>query len=261
MKKRWFVSLLALLVVGLSACVTEKSGHQAPEASANEAAQLNLELGIGYLRQGDLLSARDKLDKAIEQDPSLDTAYTALALVYEQLGDAKEAEYNYRRAVQKSPEDPDALNSLGAFLCRSQGRRAEALKYFDRALAVPLSKKFVNRAMLNTNAGVCVKPIDLGRAEAYLRAALAVDPKYLPALVQMADVAFEQGNYLQSRAFLERYMGAAPSSSPDALWLGVRIETALGDISAAEGFAARLRTEFPESTETSLLLEQERDAG
>ena len=55
-------------------------------------------------------------------------------------------------------------------------------------------------------------------------------------------------------------MGAAPPS-PAALWLGVRVETALGDTGAAGTYSDRLKSEFPESTETSLLLERERDAG
>jgi type IV pilus assembly protein PilF len=260
MRAHLFVFLAAVIVASLSACVSGTTGSQAPPADPKEAAQFNLQLGIGYLRQNDLLSARDKLEKALEQDPSLDTAHTALALVYEQLGDDKAAEKHYRRAVELSPKNPDALNSLGSYLCRSEGRRKEALVYFDRALAVPLSTKYVNRAMLNTNAGVCVKPLDLERAETYLRAALAVDPRYTPALVQMADVAFEKGNYLQSRAFLERHMAAAPSSAA-VLWLGVRVETALGDTRAANSFGTQLKAEFPESFETGMLLEQERDAG
>jgi type IV pilus assembly protein PilF len=114
--------------------------------------------------------------------------------------------------------------------------------------------------MLNTNAGVCIKQQDLERAETYLRAALRVDSEYAPALVQLADVTYQRGNYLQSRAFLERYMGATPSSAA-ALWLGVRVENALGDAQAANAYATRLKKEFPEAKETGLLLEQERDAG
>jgi type IV pilus assembly protein PilF len=114
--------------------------------------------------------------------------------------------------------------------------------------------------MMYTNAGVCAKRVDLERAEEYLRSALAADPGFNEALLQLADVAFTRGNYLQSRAFVERYLGAAPAS-PGALWLGYRVEEALGERQAAHDYGQRLQREFPASGETRLLLEKQRDAG
>jgi len=244
----------------LTGCVTQTTGQMQMGSSDEEAAELNLQLGIGYLRQGDLLTARNKLERAIEQDPSLVIAHTALALVYERLGDIDAAEEHYRQAVYLAPKDPDALNSLAAFLCRSEDGQAEALVNFDRAIAIPLSESFSNKAMVNTNAGVCAKQTDLDRAEHYLRAALAENPQYAEALLQLADVSYQRGNYLQSRAFLERYASVAPPS-PAMLWLAMRVETALGDAPAANEFGLRLKREFPVSVETRSLLEQERDAG
>ena len=251
------VITLACLTTG---CVTETTGRQMPEASDAEAAQINLQLGVGYLREGNLESAQVKLEKAVDQDPKLITAHTALALVYERLGDIEGAEREYRRAVDLDPRDPDALNYMASFLFRQPGRHTEAQNYYERALAVPLSEQYANKAMIYTNAGVCAKRTDLAQAEVYLRTALANDPRYAEALLQMADVTYERGNYLQSRAFLERYIAAA-RDSPAVLWLGVRVENALGDVNAAADYAARLKSEFPESVETRLLLEQERNAG
>jgi len=45
------------------------------------------------------------------------------------------------------------------------------------------------------------------------------------------------------------------------LWLGVRIEEALGEPEAAARYAALLKRAFPESVETRKLLERERNAG
>jgi type IV pilus assembly protein PilF len=249
----------ALLLLCLAGCVTETKGRQPVPQSDAEAAELNLQLGIGYLRQGDWEAARSKLEKAIDQDPKLVNAHIALGLVYERIEDPDAAERFYRRAVQLAPQDPDALNPLAAFLCRSTGRRTEALEYFDRALAIPQSTKASNKAVLNTNAGICAKPVDIVRAEAYLREALRFDPNYSEALLQLADVAYDQGNHLQARAFLERAL-AAQGPSPAALWLGVRIEAAMGAPDAAARYARQLKQDYPTSVETRLLLERERDA-
>jgi type IV pilus assembly protein PilF len=251
------MALFLCLVV--TSCVTTTTGDM-PPPSLDEAADLNLQLGIGYLRKNDLQSAKLKLDKSVEQNPDLVMAYIMLGLVYERLGDAEIAEKSYRRALAKDPRNPDALNSLAVFMCHSDPGRPEALDLFNRALQIPQSETFSNKAMLNTNAGVCVKPVDLPLAEDYLRAALRTEPDFAVALVQLADVAYQLGNYLQSRAFLERYM-SQDKISPQVLWLGVRIEAAMGDVSASNEYGRRLKEEFPASVETRLLMEQERDAG
>ena len=254
------VGLLGLLLVTLTACVTETTGRVPAEAKPDEAADLNVQLGISYLRQGDWQSARIKLEKATEQNPDNAIAHRALGLVYENLDDTGGAERHYRRAVALTPNDPDTLNSLAVFLCKNERGRDEALQTFDRALSIPLSKAFSNKAMLYTNAGVCIKGRDLARSEDYLRAALGVDPQFSEALLQLADVAYQRGNYLQSRAFLERHM-AVDAPSPGALWLGVRVENAMNNFTAADQYGNQLRVSFPESVETRQLLEQLRDTG
>jgi type IV pilus assembly protein PilF len=252
-----FVTIFSCLIV--TSCITTTTGDM-PPPSLDEAAELNLQLGIGYLRKSDLQSAQKKLEKSVDQNPDLIMAHIMLGLVYERLGDDDVAEKSYRRAVAKGPRNPDALNSLAVFMCHSDPGRPEALDLFDRALQIPQSESFSNKAMLNTNAGVCVKPVDLPLAEDYLRAALRVEPDFSVALVQLADVAYQRGNYLQSRAFLERYM-SQDKISPQVLWLGVRIEAAMGDISASNEYGRRLKEEFPASVEARMLMEQERDAG
>ncbi len=203
---------------------------------------------------------RTKLERAIKQDSSLPTAYSALGLVYERLGDYAGAEKNYRHAVSLAPGDPDTLNALAVFLCLQKQEPAEALRYFEKALSVPLSKTYSNKAMVYTNAGVCAKRVDMDKAESYLRSALAADQNFSLALLQLADVAFTRANYLQSRAFLERFLAGAPPT-PDALWLGYRVEQALGETSAARAYGERLKKEFPQAVETRLLLETQRNAG
>ncbi len=251
---------LSVLALTLTACITQTTGRVQTGEKPVQAADLNTQLGIGYLRQGDWQSALVKLQKAVELDRNNVIAHRALGLVYQNLGDTDGAERHFRRAVLLAPQDPDALNSLAAFLCPDDDRRNEALRLFDRALAIPLSTAVSNKAMLYTNAGVCLKGVDLERSENYLRSALAADPKFSDALLQVADVSYQRGNYLQSRAFLQRHM-VIGALSPSALWLGVQVEQSLGDFPAADEFGAQLRKDFPESVETRLLLEQLRDAG
>ncbi len=260
MKSYFFRIMIGLLAMMLTACITETKGRIKTVEKPGEAAELNVQMGSQYLRNGDWVAARVKLEKAVQQQPNNVIAHRLLGFVYESLGDFKGAEQHYRHAVSLDPRDPDTLGSLAVFLCRDEQKLDEALKLFDRALSIPLSKTFSNKAVLYTNAGVCMKRLDLARSEDYLRAALAVDPRFAEALLQMADVSYQRNNFLQSRAFLRRHLAIA-KPSPSALWLAVRVEKSMGDIKGADKFGNQLRRTFPESVETRQLLEQLRDSG
>ena len=114
--------------------------------------------------------------------------------------------------------------------------------------------------MLYVNAGTCVKDSDLALAENYLRNALALRPDYPAALFQLGEVAYARENYLQARAFLERYV-AVSSSTADSLWLAYRIEVAMNDPVSAKTFADQLLNKFPASVEARMLLDEQRNAG
>jgi len=248
--------ILLLGVTLLVACVTTTTGNMASNASSEEAARLNMDLGISYLRRGDYEQAIFKLKKSIKDEPNNATAHRALGLAYEELGESKGAEKEYRIAVQQGPDDADALNQLASFLCM-KGDKSEAQKLFDRALNIPL---YQERAMLYVNAGTCVKNSDLARAENYLRNALALQPDYSAALFQLGEVAYASENYLQARAFLERYV-AVSSSTADSLWLAYRVEVAMNDPVSAKTFADQLLKKFPASVQTRMLLDEQRNAG
>jgi type IV pilus assembly protein PilF len=135
----------------LVGCVTTTTGDMSEGASTEDAARLNMDLGIGYLRQGDFEQAIIKLQKSIEEESNNPTAHRALGLAYEELDDRKGAEKEYRIAVRQGPDDVDALNQLASFLCLN-GDTAEALALFDRAVVIPL---YPNKPMVYVNAGTC----------------------------------------------------------------------------------------------------------
>ncbi len=248
--------ILLLGVTLLVSCVTTTTSSIGSSASSEEAARLNMDLGISYLRRGDYDEAIFKLKKSIQDEPNNPTAHRALGLAYEELGDSQGAEKEYRIAVRQGPDDADALNQLASFLCM-RGDKSEAQKLFDRAVNIPLYK---DRAMLYVNAGTCIKNYDLAQAENYLRNALALRPDYPVALFQLGEVAYASENYLQARAFLERYV-AVSSSTADSLWLAYRVEVAMNDPVSAKTFADQLLKKFPASVQTRMLLDEQRNAG
>ena len=242
MRKLWITLLAATLV----ACASTTSNDK---VSDKDAARYNVQLGMNYLQRGDLESAREKLERAAQQDPTLPAAHAALGILYERVGDPRRAGDHLRRAARLAPEDPSMLNSYGGFLCR-RGDRAEGIRHFEMAAA---NAYYRTPEAALTNAGVCARGIpDVATAEAFLRRALDINRNYAEALLQIADLSLETDRALQARAFIQRYEGIA-SPTPFSLDLGRRIELLAGDTSAADEYSQRLRNEYPESPEARKL--------
>lgn len=245
------VLLLASALLALAGCITTTDDPSPVEESPSEAASFNVQLGANYLRQGNLELAKDKIDKALEQDPELPLAHTYAGLLYDRIGESDQAEGHYRTALRLQPDDSVTLNLFGAYLCR-QSKAEEAERYFLAATRDPLYR---TPEVPYTNAGVCLSGVrEYERAESYFRRALDANARYADALWQMARLSDQLGRTLQARAFFQRYAELNTLNS-QALWLGVRIERSLGDKLNAQRYADRLLSEFPDSVEARALLE------
>ena len=255
MSWRIFGVLTAALLIG--ACVTSGPTGNLSPPDAEEAARLNLDLGVSYFQQGKFEAALEKLDKSIEADPSNAAAYRVKALVYMRLGDSARAETSYRLAVRHGGDDQSALNDLAVYLCREEDGYEEALRLFDRSIEVPA---YQYRHEVLTNAGKCAKQYDLVKAEEYLRRAVSISPQYPDALYHMADVAYQSEQYLPARAFIERCL-TVTETEPVLLYLAWQIESALGDQVAAQTYRSRLLADFPDSSQAQQLMELQSDRG
>lgn len=248
---RWF---LLPLLLALAACAgTGSSGSGMPkgravDTEAKEAAALQVKLGQGYLTEGQLETARDKLRRALELDPGSADAHTLMAVLHERINRPKLAEDFYRRAAELKPEDGSTNNNYGAFLCGA-GRFDEAEPYFKRALQDPFYR---TPALAYTNAGVCAtKAGRQDKAEIYFRQSIELEPKNAVALFELARIHLKKGDLLRARAFLQRYESSAGQADAEALDLGALIEEQIGDSAAAAEYRRRLQSEFPQYTPAS----------
>ena len=240
----------------MTACVTEHTDRM-PKPQLDRASDLNLELGYDYFRKGKLNEAKEKIDKAVEQNPRSANAQAAAGLLYDRLNEPRKAENHFEKAVSLDPKNPDIQNTYAAFLC-ARNRFSAGEKYALQAATNPLYRT-PEFALLN--AGNCaVGAGELARAEEHYRRSLKIKARFGEALFKMADLEYRQTNYLSARAFLERYLELG---RPDAgtLWLALRIEKGLGNNAAAQSYAQRLKSEYPSAVETKELIESERNSG
>ncbi len=245
--------LLSVLVV-LAACEAtpvRTSTTALPASTENKLARLNTQLGIGYLREGNLKLAWQKLKRALDEDPGFSTAHNAMGLLQQRLGSIAEAEDHFKTAVSLNPSDSAAQTNFGSLLCAT-GRYAEGIQRFLNALKNPL---YDRPELAYNNAGQCSMVTgDFDAAGRYFRAALERNPKIPTALLNMSNINFRKQRYLPARAYIQRYQEVGKRSAK-SIWLRVRIERKLGDKPTAARYALILEKQFPDSREAGLLEE------
>jgi type IV pilus assembly protein PilF len=191
--------------------------------------------------------------RALDQNPRLADAHSTIAIAYDQLGSTEDAETHYQRATQLGPDNASAANSYAVFLCR-QNRWTEAEPYFRRAAD---NRTYETPEVALTNAGLCARNAGASeQAEVYFRAALTKNPVFQDALRNLIEMSYQNGSYMQARAFVQRYLDAHPPTAP-VLWLCFNIEHELKDAVAAERCAAQLRSRFEGSSEFKQLEQQQ----
>lgn len=216
--------------------------HETREAKQRTTARNHAVLSQRELARGDLDAAEAEARKALKMQSDSADAHTLLAVITERRGRSAEAGAHYRRAAELAPANGGVLNNYGAWLC-SNGRAAEALPWFDQALAAP---GYRTPGAALANAGACaLQGGQPGRVERDLRAAIGFDPENPVALAALAEHEFRAGRYMDARAFSQRRLSAAPADAP-ALLLASQIEQKLGDTAAAARYVRRLREEFPD---------------
>lgn len=194
---------------------------------------------------GDLASVKRLAAATLKRQPNSPEAHTYMAVALDHTGDPAGAGAHYLRAAEAAPNNGGMLGNYGIWLCE-QGRVAEALGWFDRALALP---NYASSPQVLANSGACADKVgQRQRADRDLRRAIELDPENPVALAALAVQQFNAGNAFEARAFSERRLAAAPADAK-ALLLASQIEQKLGDSTAAARYVSRLKSEFPDAPE------------
>jgi type IV pilus assembly protein PilF len=246
-------SVIGFLSLFLTACVTVDAGPSQDE----KASDINVQLGVGYYQQNNMEMAQEKLLKALRQNPDNSQAHYAFAVLQNRFKDKEKAEFHFRKAIELDSRNSEALNNFGAFLC-NEGRVDEAEDMFMRAVDNPVYK---TPEIAYTNAAVCLLKTDqppMDRVRKYLTRALAIKNNYAPALINMAELSFNDHQYDMTRIYLERLrlMGKPTARS---LWLEIRNELENNNKERADELAEILKSDFADSAEYQAWLALDND--
>ena len=237
---------------GTTVVSPEAEVQQARQVDPKRRAKIHTDLAAAYYEAGNMKVALDEAGIAIESDPDHVEAYSVRGLIYARLKENAKAEEDFRRALKIDAKNPDVNNNYGWFLCDT-GQARQSIPYFLNALKDPL---YATPDVAYTNAGKCAaKAGDLEGAQGYLLNALRVSHDAATGTrYELASVFYQRGNYDESKIYLNEAIKTMEPPTPEALWLGVRLERKLGNKAGEGHYASQLRSRYPTSNEYQLFL-------
>jgi type IV pilus assembly protein PilF len=245
--------LVGAAVLAIAACSSANNRAQ----KKTDASNYNMQLGMAYLNQGDLGLAKEKLDRAVAENPGDPNVHSAMAMLQDRLGHPDLADKEFKTALNIGPRSPDVLNNYAVYLCRT-GRVDEGVKTFEEAAHNALYR---TPEAAYTNAGVCLRGAKRDtQASLSFQRALQVRPSFAEAAYQLADLDLQRGEVQSARDTVDRFCSSYEPTA-DLLLIGVRITRKQGDRVAEERFARKLRMDFPSSDQTRALAELSHNSG
>jgi len=244
MRARWLLAVVATLLV---ACThTKPFGHKAPP---EQQAATNVQLAIEYMKLNKMVESRKTIELALQEDPASADVQLTAGIIFERLEEPALAGKAYATAARIGKTDPNIQNAYAGFLCRT-GKPAAGEKLFAEVAASPL---YQTPEVALVNAGVCERSTgDMLDAQRYFNKALTLRPNMPEALLQLGNLAIDEGDGATALDYVQRYLAVNPATA-DILWLGFRAQRKLGDATAAAIFARRVQSEFPNSAEAQLM--------
>ena len=216
-------------------------------ADAERRAKVRLELAGLYLARGQADTALDEVKQAIAAKPDMAEAYSLRGLIYGTLGEVTLADESFRRALQLSPGDGDAMHNYGWFLCQ-QRQFADAEAQFERALLQSQYRDVVRTLLAQ---GVCqARAGQWAQSERTLSRSYELDPSNPVTAYNLSEVLLHRGELERARFYVRRINSRPELSTAQSLWLAARIERRLGNIDGLQDYGRQLRDRFPQAPET-----------
>ncbi len=250
--------LLCVVGFGLVGCASQGAGGKNPtdsvvtdsdEPEFRKRARIRLELASGYFSEGKTTVALDELKQSLTADPNYGEAYNLRGLIYMRLGDNRQAEDSFRRALQLNPRDADSMHNYAWLMCQ-QRRYDESLAMFTQANAIPLyggqSKTYMSRGLCELAAG------RRELAERSFARSYELDATNPISGYNLTNLLFQRGE-LQRAQFYARRLNNGEFANSETLWLGIKIERRLGNTEVVSQLTTQLRRRYPQSKELASL--------
>lgn len=179
--------------------------RQIPTENADDAVYFNL--GLAYSHLHSFEEARRNFFRAIDKHPEHVEAYFRIGLDYSAAGRGRMAVPWLFRAHELAPNRPDISYALAEQLLQ--------LKYFESARKVVVGALSISPSepiLLVASADIDQQEGHSAAAVDNYKKALSEQPKFVAALVGLAQVAISQGNVEQGQQYLQEALSIEPAN-------------------------------------------------
>ncbi|WXL27039.1 type IV pilus biogenesis/stability protein PilW [Ectopseudomonas mendocina] len=247
-----FLLLAASLLAG---CVST-GGNIDPlktDKGREEARDAYMQLGLGYLRNGDTERAKVPLKQALDLDPSSADVHATLGFVFQTEMEPELADSHFRKAISLSGGEARMLNNYGGFLFE-QKRYKEALEVYLKASEDTL---YPERSRVFENLGLTAQQLNQqAQAKTYFERSLRLNSRQPRALLAMAQLSFNDKEYVPARSYYESYVALAPHNAASLL-LGVRLAKVFEERDQAASLGLQLKRLYPATPEYQQYLSEQ----
>lgn len=241
--------LSAALLLGGCVAVAPDGTPRAQESAGDpeRLAQVRLALAAEYLGRGQPEIALTEVRRALAARPEMPEAHALQGVIQARLGDARQADESFQRALRLDPRSGETMHQYGWFLCQER-RFDDAQTMFERALAQPQYRNGMETLFWQ---GVC--HARAGRwelAERALSRSYELDPSNPVTAYNLSEVLLQRGDLDRARFYARRINSQPAQVTAQSLWLAARIEHRAGNRENLRDLGRQLRERFPQSTET-----------
>lgn len=257
LKNNFFATLLFSIIGSISGCampsveisnLNSEKILSPEETEMRRRAHIRLELAASYFDSGKITVALDEINKSLATDPSYADAYNLRGLIYMRLNNNIQAEENFRRALKEHPNNFGILHNYAWLLCQ-QKKYAEADAQFNRVLT---SAAYTSRSKTLMTQGLCrIRAGEKEEAEKSFIKAHELDPGNQIVAYHLASLLLQRGEISRAQFYIRR-LNNSDAADAASLWLGIKVEHALGDSVALRQLASQLNRRFSDSREQIL---------
>lgn len=226
----------------------EEQENSSVESEARRRARIRLELASNYFESGQTSVALDEVRQALATDPVYADAYNLRGLIHMRLKNHFQAEDDFYRALKINSNNPAILHNYAWLLCQ-QKKYAEAEQQFRLVLT---KSSYVGRGKTLMVQGICqANAGNKEEATTSLTKAYDLDPGNPIVAYNLAKLLLERGELARSQFYIRR-LNNSDLANAESLWLGIKVERALGDSLAMHQLGMQLSKRFSDSREQTL---------
>lgn len=238
--------LVLLLSVSLFACVTTETTSFSKNISLDKEVEARVQVGLGYLQQGKPEMAIFQMRDIVQKQPKSSRVHEVLALALWDTGENDRAHYHFEKMLKYGPGYSRGRLNYATYLI-SEGEfkhsKKELLLVTDDIYFPKRGKAFYMLASVHKVLGETDEMV-----AAYERS-IRLDRSNIPALIDLSEYRFQQGQFSESYELHKRYRESVSQSSAKALLLGIKLARKFDDKGEEVSYALALKNLYPKSSE------------